>query len=141
MRHRRGGALALTPRNLDPDQCLILLHDKGSTVRWQPVSPTLVTHLRDHAEQRGAAASGGQLLRYTNGDPITTRRYDHLFTRLGNHLPWVATQQISIHWLRHTTLIRASRADACGGQSTMIPIITTVRSRIWASPKGLPCAC
>ncbi|PKW16822.1 site-specific integrase [Saccharopolyspora spinosa] len=106
---RRGGALALTPRDLDPDQCLILLHEKGGTVRWQPVSPTLMTHLRDHTEQRGAAASGGQLLRYTNGDPITTRRYDHLFTRLGKHLPWVATQQISIHWLRHTTLTWVER--------------------------------
>ena len=34
---RRGGALALRPADLDPDQCLILLHEKGETVRWQPV--------------------------------------------------------------------------------------------------------
>jgi hypothetical protein len=39
---RRGGALALRPRNLDPDQCLVLLREKGETVRWQPVSPTLM---------------------------------------------------------------------------------------------------
>jgi integrase/recombinase XerC len=39
---RRGGALALLPRDLDPDQCLILLREKGETVRWQPVSPTLM---------------------------------------------------------------------------------------------------
>src|ERR1019366_3352487 len=41
---RRGGALALRPRprDLDPDQCLILLREKGETVRWQPVSPTLL---------------------------------------------------------------------------------------------------
>ena len=38
---RRGGALALRPRDLDPDQCLILLREKGGTVRWQPVSPGL----------------------------------------------------------------------------------------------------
>ena len=37
---RRGGALALRPRDLDPDQCLILLREKGGTSRWQPVSPT-----------------------------------------------------------------------------------------------------
>jgi integrase/recombinase XerC len=37
---RRGGALALRPQNLDRDQCLILLREKGETVRWQPVSPT-----------------------------------------------------------------------------------------------------
>ncbi len=33
---RRGGALALQPRDLDPDQCLIRLREKGETVRWQP---------------------------------------------------------------------------------------------------------
>jgi integrase len=38
---RRGGALALRPDDLDPDQCLIRLREKGETVRWQPVSPTL----------------------------------------------------------------------------------------------------
>ncbi len=36
-------------------------------------------------------------------------RYDHLWTRLGKHLPWVATQQISTHWLRHTTLTWVER--------------------------------
>ena len=51
---RRGGALALTPEDLDPEQCLIRLHEKGSTMRWQPVSPTLMSHLLAHAEA-GAA--------------------------------------------------------------------------------------
>jgi integrase/recombinase XerC len=37
---RRGGALALRPADLDPDQCLVLLREKGEIVRWQPVSPT-----------------------------------------------------------------------------------------------------
>ncbi len=105
---RRGGALALTPADLDPDQCLIRLTEKGDTVRWQPVSPTLMAHLRHHAEFRGAPANG-QLLRYTNGRPITTRRYDHLWVRIGKALPWVATQQISTHWLRHTTLTWVER--------------------------------
>ena len=36
---RRGGALALRLTDLDPDQCLVLLREKGETVRWQPVSP------------------------------------------------------------------------------------------------------
>lgn len=105
---RRGGALALRPADLDPSQCLILLREKGETLRWQPVSPTLMTHLRQHAEQRHAP-SGGQLLRYTSGQPITSRRYDHLWARIGTHLPWVATQQISTHWLRHTTLTWVER--------------------------------
>jgi integrase len=36
---RRGGALALRPAGLDREQCLVLLREKGETVRWQPVSP------------------------------------------------------------------------------------------------------
>ena len=105
---RRGGALALRPQDLDPTQCLIFLREKGGTVRWQPVSPTLMAHLQQHAALRHAPREG-QLLRYADGRPITTRRYDHLWTRLGKHLPWVATQQISTHWLRHTTLTWVER--------------------------------
>ncbi|GII22519.1 tyrosine-type recombinase/integrase [Planosporangium mesophilum] len=105
---RRGGALALRPADLDPDQCLILLREKGDTVRWQPVSPTLMAHLQQHATDRHAPPTGS-LLRYRNGDPITYRRYDHLWQRIGGYLPWVATQQISTHWLRHTTLTWVER--------------------------------
>jgi integrase/recombinase XerC len=105
---RRGGALALTPADLDPDQCLIRLTEKGETVRWQPVSPSLMRHLTAHNHARGGAPDE-QLLRYVNGNPITARRYDHLRARIGRYLPWVATQQISTHWLRHTTLTWVER--------------------------------
>ena len=105
---RRGGALALRPADLDPDQSLILLREKGDSMRWQPVSPTLMRYLQRHAEERGATAAG-QLLRYRSGQPITYRRYDHLWARIGEHLPWVYVQQISTHWLRHTTLTWVER--------------------------------
>jgi integrase/recombinase XerC len=105
---RRGGALALRPQDLDPDQCLVLLREKGETVRWQPVSPTLMGRLVQHGQDRHAP-TGGQLLRYADGRPITFRRYDHLWRRLGRHLPWVRTQQISMHWIRHTTLTWVER--------------------------------
>jgi integrase/recombinase XerC len=105
---RRGGALALRPADLDPAQCLILLREKGETVRWQPVSPTLMAHLQQHSRDRHAPP-GGQLLRYMSGQPITSRRYDHLWARIGKHQPWVATQQISTHWIRHTTLTWVER--------------------------------
>jgi integrase len=82
-------------------------------VRWQPVSPTLMAHLRQHARDRHAPP-GGQLLRYGNGRPITSRRYDHLWARIGRHLPWVAVQQISTHWLRHTTLTWVERSFGYG---------------------------
>ncbi len=105
---RRGGALALRPADLDVDQCLVLLREKGETVRWQPVSPTLMRRLVVHSDERGADA-GVALLRYRSGHPITARRYDHLWQRLGRHLEWVRVQQISTHWLRHTTLTWVER--------------------------------
>jgi len=106
---RRGGALSLTPEDLDPEQCLIRLHEKGGTERWQPVSPTLMAHLLAHAESRGGLDSGERLLRYATGKPITPRRYDYLWDRLGEHLPWVRTQQVSMHWVRHTILTWVER--------------------------------
>ena len=106
---RRGGALALRPEDLDEQQCLVRLLEKGGTVRWQPVSPTLMAALKAHDRQRGVSTPGRQLLRYVNGKPITRRRYDYLWQRIGKHLPWVARQQISTHWLRHTTLTWVER--------------------------------
>lgn len=106
---RRGGALALRPKDLDVEQCLIYLREKGDTTRWQPVSPTLMRHLHSHARHRGATEPGEPLLRYANGAPLTARRYDYLWKRLREHLPWAATQQISTHWLRHTTLTWVER--------------------------------
>ena len=105
---RRGGALALRPQDLDADQCLVLLREKGETVRWQPVSPTLMARLAEHGQQRHAPPDG-RLLRYPDGRPVTYRRYDHLWDRLGRHLPWVRTQQVSTHWIRHTTLTWVER--------------------------------
>jgi integrase/recombinase XerC len=105
---RRGGALALRPRDLDPDQCLVLLREKGETVRWQPVSPTLMARLVEHGGERHAPADG-RLLRYADGRRITSRRYDHLWVRIGRNLPWVATQGVSTHWIRHTILTWVQR--------------------------------
>ena len=100
---RRGGALALRPDDLDAGQCLIRLREKGETVRWQPVSPTLMARLTEHGQERHAPP-GGQLLRYRNGRPISSRRYDGRWARIGRVLPWVRTQQIGMYWIRHTTL-------------------------------------
>jgi hypothetical protein len=106
---RRGGALALRfPDDLDTDQCLVRLHEKGNTVRWQPISPTLMMHLRAHGDSR-CAVPGTALFRYRTGTPITSRRYDGLWSRLGDHLPWVAAQQVTVHWLRYTTLTWVER--------------------------------
>jgi integrase len=106
---RRGGALALTPDDLDPEQCLIRLREKGETVRWQPVSPTLMRHLLAHGQSRGGLGNGKSLLRYANGRPITKKRYEVLWRRLGEHLPWVDTLQVSMYWIRHTILTWVER--------------------------------
>jgi integrase len=129
---RRGGALALRPRDLDPDHCLIFLREKGGTSRWQPVSPTLMRHLLAHHAERGDGDRNGSLLRYRVGRPLTYRRYDHLWRRVSAHLPWVATQQVSTHWLRHTTLTWVERtfsyavARAYAGHSGRNDVGTTM---------------
>jgi hypothetical protein len=101
--------LALRRSDLDTDNCLVQLREKGSTVRWQPISPALAVSLADHATSRGALLPTDQLLRYRDGHALTSRRYDHLWFRIGQRLPWVAAQGISIHWLRHTTLTWVER--------------------------------
>jgi integrase/recombinase XerC len=65
-------------------------------------------HLLIHAEERNSG-SDKLLFRYRDGRPITARRYDHLWRRIGKHLPWVATQQVSTHWIRYTTLTWVER--------------------------------
>jgi hypothetical protein len=64
--------------------------------------------LAKHAEDRNAPSDDG-LLRYRDGRQITERRYDGLWVRLGRELPWVRTQGISTHWIRHTTLTWVER--------------------------------
>lgn len=66
---RRGGALALRLADLDLANSLIRLREKGGTLRWQPISPTLTSRLADHAAHRGALAPDDALLRYRNGRP------------------------------------------------------------------------
>jgi integrase len=128
---RRGGALAMRLADLDTEHCLIQLREKGSTVRCQPVSPALAASLAEHAASRGAALPTDALLRYRDGRPLTSRRYDHLWKRLGQQLPWVAAQGISTHWLRHTTLTWVERhygygiARAYAGHTNSIGPATT----------------
>ena len=65
--------------------------------------PARKSALADHAARRGTVLRTDRLLRYRDGRPLTSRRYDHLWKRLGQQLPWVAAQGISTPWLRHTT--------------------------------------
>jgi site-specific recombinase XerC len=93
--------LGLRLADLDPDRGLVRLTEKGGTLRWQPVTLDLAGHLDDHARTRGAVLPTDALLRYRTGQAITSRRYDHLWKRIGDQVPWVAAQGVSTHWLRH----------------------------------------
>ncbi|MFI6129531.1 tyrosine-type recombinase/integrase [Micromonospora sp. NPDC051141] len=128
---RRDGGLSLRKADLDAEQCLVQLREKGETVRWQPISPILADRLGRLAVERGCSDDSDKLLRYRNGAPVTRRRHDYLWQRLGKHLPWVRAQQISTHWLRHTTLTWVERrfgyaiAQAYAGHSGRSDVTTT----------------
>ena len=70
--------------------------------------------LQHRAERGSGQPTTRQLLRYQDGTPLTTRRYDNLWKRVGTRLPWVAAQGISTHWLRHTTLTWVERRYGYG---------------------------
>jgi integrase len=112
---RRSGALTIRLADLDTDRCLVRLHEQGNTQRWQPISPPLTNCLLEHAAARGAILPTDPLLRYRNGRPLTTRRYDHLWTRLGQRLPWVAAHGISTDLPRvfRTAFLRLIHAASC----------------------------
>ncbi|WP_222932739.1 tyrosine-type recombinase/integrase [Nocardia yunnanensis] len=67
---RKGGVLALTVDDLNVDECLIKLREKGETERWQPISPSLMRRLSEHVRRRGGPATTRQVLRYRNGRPV-----------------------------------------------------------------------
>ena len=69
----------------------------------------LADRLAEHAVARGAVQPADALLRFRDGRAVTSRRYDRLWSRLGQRLPWVAAQGISTQWLRHTTLTWVER--------------------------------
>jgi integrase len=135
---RRGGALGLRLADLDSRWCLLRLREKGGTLRWQPISPTLATALERHARSRGAAHGRDALLRRLDHQPISPRHYDALWTRIRNQLPWAAAHGISAHWLRHTTITwverhygyAIARAYAGHTDTTSAPTATFIRARL-----------
>jgi integrase/recombinase XerC len=109
-----------------------------------------MTALVGHYEQRGNGSPQGQILRYRGGRPVG-RRYDRLWRRIGEHLPWAAVQQISVHWLRHTTLTWVERqfsyavarafAGHAGGSSevgTTVAYVKATPQEVAQHSPGLP---
>lgn len=107
---RVGSALALRPSDLDPTHCLVRLFGKNGTIHWQPISPTLMQALMDHRARGANENPESPLLRRSTGRRITRRYYDRLWQRVSKQVPWVEIQQVSTHWLRHTTLTWVERS-------------------------------
>lgn len=135
---RRGGALGLRLADLDTRWCLVRLREKGGTLRWQPVSPTLAVELGRHARMRGAVHGHDALLRRADGRPISSRHYDALWNRIRALLPWADAHGVSAHWLRHTTITwverrfgyGVARAYAGHTDTASAPTATFIRGRL-----------
>lgn len=111
---RRGGAVSLTLGDLRDSDQVVELHEKGSTVRLQPVSKELLAALRTHAAQRGGPETqpGNPLYDPSrpvfyyqprpdgSPHPLTGRRYDTLFRRVQKQLPFAGEIQLTAHGLR-----------------------------------------
>jgi integrase/recombinase XerC len=91
---RREGLLNLTPDRLHPARQAVMLHEKGSREREQPVSAALMEHL----QQPDCPIFGW-----------TRRRLDGLWLRIRRRVAWAGEVGLSAHWLRHTTLHNIER--------------------------------
>jgi len=114
---RREGVLNLELGPLDRQRCLVVLDEKNNQRRQQPVSPTLMHALLEHACSRGATAATDKVFRYKPGPgeivgaPLTGRRIDSLHARWAGHLDWARRDNVSLHWLRHTAITTVDRID------------------------------
>jgi integrase/recombinase XerC len=91
---RREGLLDLTPEKLHPARQTVLLDEKGSRVREQPVSATMMEYL----QQPGCPVY-----------PWTRRKLDSLWQRVRRSLPWADEAGLSTHWFRHTSITNIER--------------------------------
>ncbi len=106
---RRQGALNLRRRDIDLDRATVWLREKNDTEREQPVSPSLIALLVQHAADRGGNCAGDAVFRNRRGEPITGRHYDCLFARARECLGWDDRTPVSAHVLRYTAITRIGR--------------------------------
>lgn len=97
---RREGALNLRVDDVHSTPS-VLLYEKFDQQREIPISSRLRLALLEHAHDRPASDS---VFHYRDGRPLTDRRFDTLFRRVGNRLPWARSLGVSLHWIRYTTL-------------------------------------
>lgn len=98
---RREGILNLRVDDLQPAPSIIL-YEKFDEQREIPVSGPLMAALRSHADQRARTCQ--RVFHYLDGHCLTDRRFDTIFARVGEHLPWARALGVSLHWIRYSTL-------------------------------------
>jgi integrase len=106
---RREGALNLRRRDLDPKRATVWLREKAASEREQPVSPSLVALLVQHADARAADDVDGAVFRTRTSVAISARRYDTIFDHARTCLEWADRTPVSAHVLRHTAITAVGR--------------------------------
>ena len=104
---RRGGAIALRRSSIDTKRRSVMLLEKGEKEREMPITKVLLEQLLAHNTVRGAGQ--GAVFRYLNGNPLTTRRYDHAWKRVQENPPFPTATEVSVHWCRHTSVTNLER--------------------------------
>lgn len=135
---RREGALSLCWSDILVTHQLVVLHEKFSTDRQQPISRTLLTNLQAHTRSRlnREPLSDDAVFRYRDGHPLSRRRYNTLFERVQQNLGWANECGLSVHWLRHTTISNIERvssyatAQAFAGHHGREPTLTYVKASL-----------
>lgn len=109
--------LDLTLGDLDEDECTVRLSDKFGLTAYQPLPDWSVTTLLELARSRGAEQPEDTVFRYRpdsrrGGTPISRRRFDYLFDRVRDHLPWANEAQISSRALRQHAITAIERSSS-----------------------------
>lgn len=98
---RREGILNLRVGDLHPTPSVVL-YEKFEEQREIPVSIALLAALRAHAATR--SRQHNHVFHYGDGSPLTDRRFDTIFAKVGRALPWAKSLGVSLHWIRYSTL-------------------------------------
>jgi integrase len=88
----------------------VVLHEKGGTERETPCARDILTRIDDLWKSRAGREEDDFAFRYLDGTRLTRRRYNTIFLKVHNNLPWVKRLGVSSHWFRHTTLTDIAHA-------------------------------
>jgi integrase len=143
---RRGGALGLRVMDLDVDRGLVRLTERAERCAGNRSPSTLPPGLPNTPRAAAPASRPIGCSASVTVPGLPTRRYDYLWHRIGEHLPWAAAQGISTHWLRHTTLTWVERhfgygiARAYAGHTDSTGAATTIyiKADLRPSPRPWP---